>query len=51
VDVDAALVQLEGCNALVSETEKTRVCAEEEADFISTERETVNLDGELGCGL
>ena len=51
VDVDAALVQLEGCNALVGETEKTRMCAEEEADFVSTERETVNLDGELGCGL
>ena len=48
--VHAALVKLKGCDAFVCEVEDTAVGAEPEADFVSTDGETVDGDGDEGGG-
>lgn len=50
VDIDAFLVELEGRNAFVCETEDARVRAKPETDLVGAEGQTVDFDGDKGGG-
>ena len=50
-DVDAAVVELEGRDAFVRQTQEAGVGAQPEADFFGAQGEAVDFDGEVrGCG-